>query len=85
VTWLEDGIRRGEMTPRVGHDPLSVRLHQGPALPPRRIWVDPYPTGHLFYAPAGEGDLVVEATDRFGRVLSAVVLTPEKGVAVPER
>jgi hypothetical protein len=85
VTWLEDGIRRGEMTPRVGHDPLSVRLHQGPALPPRRTWVDPYPTGHLFYAPAGEGDLVVEATDRFGRVLSAVVLTPEKGVAVPER
>ena len=83
VTWLEDGVRRGEMTARVGHDPLSVRLHQGPALPPRRTWVDPYPTGHLFYAPASEGDLVVEATDRFGRVLSAVAPASEEGVAIP--
>jgi len=83
VTWLEDGVRRGEMTARVGLDPLSVRLHQGPALPPRRTWVDPYPTGHLFYAPVGEGDLVVEATDRFGRVLSAVVPAPEEAVTVP--
>jgi hypothetical protein len=85
VTWLEDGVRRGEMTARVGHDPLSVRLHQGPELPPRRTWVDPYPTGHLFYAPAVEGNLVVEATDRFGRVLSAAVPAPEEGVAVPGR
>lgn len=85
VTWLEDGVRRGEMIARVGDDPLSIRLHEGPALPPRRTWVDPYPTAHLFYAPAGEGDLVVEATDRFGRVLSAAVPAPEKGTAVPGR
>ena len=78
VTWLEDGVRRGEMTARVGRDPLSVRLHQGPLLPPRRTWVDPFPTGHLFHAPAGGGDLVVEATDRFGRVLSAAVPSREE-------
>lgn len=70
VVWYEDGVRRGKMAARVGHDPLSVELHAGPELPPRRAWVDPYPTGHLFYAPAGEGELTVEATDRFGRVLT---------------
>ena len=81
VTWIEDGVRRGEMISRVGHDPLSIRLHQGPTLPPLRTWVDPYPTAHLFYAPAGQGDLVVEATDRFGRVRSAAVPVVEEARA----
>ena len=31
----------------------------------------------------GEGDLVVEATDRFGRVLSGAVAALEEGVTVP--
>jgi hypothetical protein len=31
----------------------------------------------------GEGDLVVEATDRFGRVLSGAVPALEEGVTVP--
>ena len=72
VVWYEGGERRGAMTQRRGHDPLSVELHTGPDLPPRRTWVEPYVTDHLFYAPvsADARDIRVEATDRFGRVYS---------------
>jgi hypothetical protein len=75
VTWYQNGERRGPMARRVGHDPLSVELHKGPTLPPRRTWVDPYPTGHLFYAPvaADARGLKVEARDRFGRTYTADV------------
>lgn len=75
VVWSEDGERRGAMARRVGPDPLSVRLHTGPDLPPRRPWVEPYPTGHLFYAPAARAarEIRVEAWDRFGNMFSAVV------------
>ena len=73
VVWYEDGERKGAMSRRVGFDPLSVELHSGPDLPARRPWVEPYVTGHLFYAPVSGGarSLRVEATDRFGRVYSA--------------
>jgi hypothetical protein len=72
VVWYEGGDRRGSMAQRVGLDPLSVELHTGPDLPPRRKWVEPVPTAHLFYAPAAKGaDVVVEVTDRFGRVYAA--------------
>ncbi len=72
VVWYEDGDRRGEMARRVGHDPLSVELHEGSEKPPRRPWVEPYRTGHLFYAPVSRDavDIRVEATDRFGRSYS---------------
>lgn len=72
VAWYEDGERKGEMARRVGTDPLSEKLQRGDDLPPRRTWVDPYPTGHLFYAPVSPGarEIRVEATDRFGRVYS---------------
>jgi hypothetical protein len=75
VVWYEDGERRGEMARRLGTDPLSEELHRGEDLPPRRTWVDPFPVEHLFYAPVSRraGELRVEATDRFGRVYSAVV------------
>jgi hypothetical protein len=75
VVWYEDGERRGEMARHVGTDPLSEELHRGDGLPPRRTWVDPLPTGHLFYAPASREarEVRVEATDRFGRVHSAVL------------
>ncbi|MCK5649954.1 MAG: calcineurin-like phosphoesterase C-terminal domain-containing protein [Gemmatimonadetes bacterium] len=74
VLWYEDGERKGEMARRTGYDPLSVELHAGDELPPRREWADPIPTGHLFYAPASRDARVrVEATDRFGRVYSAEV------------
>jgi hypothetical protein len=72
VVWYEGGERRGQMARRTGHDPLSVKLHTGPDLPPRRGWVEPYLTRHLFYAPVPPTaeKITVEATDRFGRVYS---------------
>jgi hypothetical protein len=77
VVWYENGERRGAMARRTGRDPLSMELHLGPELPPRRTWVDPYPTRHLFYAPvsADTRSVLVEATDRFGRVYTAEVPT----------
>jgi len=73
VVWYEDGVRRGALQRRTGFDPRSVREHTGPDLPQRRSWVEPYPTAHLFGARVapGHGRLVVEATDRFGRVYTA--------------
>ncbi|MGH7574855.1 MAG: calcineurin-like phosphoesterase C-terminal domain-containing protein [Longimicrobiales bacterium] len=73
VVWYEAGERRGAMAPRTGRDPLSVELHAGPDLPSRRTWVEPMPTAHLFYAPASReaADIVIEATDRFGRTRTA--------------
>lgn len=81
VVWYADGERRGAMARRVGRDPLSVELHSGPELPPRRAWVDPVLTRHLFYAPATSGvrEYRVEATDRFGRVYTTVVPSTPAG------
>ncbi|NIN70656.1 MAG: hypothetical protein GTO46_01725 [Gemmatimonadetes bacterium] len=75
VVWYEDGDRVGEMARRIGLDPQSVELHTGRDLPLRREWVEPVPTGHLFYAPASRAasEIRVEATDRFGHVYSAIV------------
>jgi C terminal of Calcineurin-like phosphoesterase/N terminal of Calcineurin-like phosphoesterase/Calcineurin-like phosphoesterase len=75
VVWYENGERRGQMARRVGLDPLSVELHTGPDLPPRRTWVEPYPTQHLFYAPASPDarDIRVEATDGSGATYSTGV------------
>ena len=75
VVWLEDGERRGAMTRRPGVDPMSVELHTGPQRPERRPWVEPTPTGHLFYARASREarEIRVAATDRWGRVYSAVI------------
>jgi hypothetical protein len=77
VVWYEGGDRRGAMGRRVALDPLSVELHTGPDLPPRRTWVEPHRVNHIFYAPvSGSGsEITVEATDRFGRVYSAAVPT----------
>ncbi len=74
VVWYEDGVRRGQMARRIGLDPLSVELHTGPDLPPRRTWVEPYPTQHLFYAPASPQarEIRVEATDGSGHTYSSV-------------
>ncbi len=66
VVLYEDGARRGSMARRVGLDPLSVELHTGEQLPPHQPWVEPRPTGHLFYAPLtpGAANVTVEATDQ---------------------
>ena len=73
VVWYEDGMRRGAMARRRGTDPLSEKLHRGSGLPERRPWVEPVPTNHLFYAPVSTGarEVVVEATDRFGRTYAS--------------
>lgn len=70
VRWFADGSPRGTMARRPGLDPLSVELHSGDELPPRRTWVEPRITNHLFYAPVDPGvrEVRVEATDRFERV-----------------
>jgi hypothetical protein len=72
VVWYEDGIRTGQMACRVGTDPLSQRLCEGPNKPEKNSWADPRPTGHLFYAPFNPdaNRLRVEATDRFERTYS---------------
>lgn len=72
VVWYEDGVRRGAMARRIGLDPDAVARMAGPAQPPKRPWVDPVSTGHLFYAPASRAaaEVRVEYTDRFGRVFS---------------
>jgi C terminal of Calcineurin-like phosphoesterase/N terminal of Calcineurin-like phosphoesterase/Calcineurin-like phosphoesterase len=83
VVWYEGGDRRGELSRRVGLDPLSVRLHTGPTLPARRTWVEPTPTGHLFYVAVPEvpGAVTVEVTDRWGARFAAT-MGPEP-VAAP--
>ena len=70
VVWYEDGERRGPMSRRLGLDPLSVEQHTGPNKPPRRAWVEPGKTEHLYYAPVSPGarEVRVEATDPHGRV-----------------
>jgi hypothetical protein len=85
VVWYEDGERKGRMARRVGYDPVSLRIHSGEDLPPRRGWVDPYPR-YLYYAPASREarEIRVEATDRFGRTYSAVAgPVPEEMQAWP--
>jgi hypothetical protein len=70
VAWYEDGERRGLMSRRAGLDPRAVAEQTGPDKPPRRGWVEPTPTSHLFYAmpTPGARRLTVEARDPFGRV-----------------
>ena len=69
VTLYEDGIRKGTLRQVRGKDPLSVQLHQGPTLPTKHTWVEPYVTDHLFRAIPSPGarEVLVEAIDGFGR------------------
>lgn len=71
VTWYEDGVRRGQMARRTALDPWAVERFTGPDRPVRRAWVEPGLADHLFFAPASEGRVVVEWTDRFGGVWTA--------------
>jgi hypothetical protein len=78
VVWHENGERRGLMSRRVGRDPRSVSEQTGPERPPRRTWVEPVPTGHLFYAPVSDRSarVVVEATDPWRGVHRSAELRP---------
>lgn len=72
VVWYENGERRGRMGRRRGLDPRAVAEQTGPDAPPRRGWVEPTPTDHLYYAPATPGARVrVEATNGWGATFTA--------------
>ncbi|HEY4613243.1 MAG TPA: calcineurin-like phosphoesterase family protein [Bacteroidota bacterium] len=70
VILYENGMKKGALERRNGKDPLSVKLHSGDAMPQKHNWVEPAATDHLFYAKLSPGtkDIIVEATDRWGRV-----------------
>jgi hypothetical protein len=70
VTWSEDGVPRGLMARRESRDPMSIELHDGPDKPAVNSWVQPIPTGHVFFAtPSKEArEITVEARDGWGRV-----------------
>lgn len=65
----EDGTRRGLMSRRLGLDPRAVAEQTGPDKPPRRKWVEPTRTDHLYYSAVSPGtrEARVEATDPWGR------------------
>jgi len=75
VVWHEGGNRRGRMSQRLGLDPKSVELHDGPDKPERRTWVSPRLNNHMFYAPVSENSerIVVEATNKWGDVFTEEV------------
>lgn len=69
----EGSDRRGAMDQRVLPDPLSTQIHSGSEQPPRRTWVNPFPTAHMFRTDL-ELDpqrTVIEATDPWGRSYSS--------------
>ncbi len=69
----EGSDRRGALESRVLPDPLSVQIHSGPELPPRRTWVHPFPTEHMFVTDLelDPRQVVVEAIDPWGRSYAA--------------
>lgn len=75
ISWLEDGIRKGEMKQIVAYDPLSMALHTSPELRERRSWIEPQLTDHMFFFQPNDaaGQVVVEVTDRFGNIFSEKV------------
>jgi hypothetical protein len=75
IVWYEDGERKGAMAKGRGLDPLSVKLHSGDELPVKHKWVEPTPTDHLYYAKVSSTvkEVLVEATDKWGRVYKATL------------
>lgn len=74
VVWYEDGIRKGKMEQRRDFDPLAAQLYKGPEIPKKHPWADPWQSDHMFRAtcsPAAK-DILVEATDGFGRKYTAM-------------
>ncbi len=73
VSWYEGGDFRGRMSQRLGLDPKSVELHDGPDKPARRTWVSPQRSNHMFYAPVDKNHrkITIEATNRWGEVFTA--------------
>lgn len=72
IEWFENGENRGRMLRIVARDPLARECFDGKTLPEGRTWVEPFPTGHLYFAqPAPHArEIVVEARDPWGRTYS---------------
>lgn len=67
VTWLADGIAKGELEQTKGFDELAVSLYKGKDLPKeRRGWIEPGRTDHLFYTQTDAKKVTIAVTDRFG-------------------
>ena len=58
------------MDQRVSVDPWAVELYGGPDLPQKHTFAEPSLADHLFFAKplANAKEIVVKATDRFGKV-----------------
>jgi hypothetical protein len=74
VVWYEDGIRKGKMEQRRDFDPLAAQLYKGPEAPKKHPWADPWQADHMFRATCAPSakDILVEATDGFGRKYTAM-------------
>ncbi|MBN2432032.1 MAG: calcineurin-like phosphoesterase C-terminal domain-containing protein, partial [Acidobacteria bacterium] len=85
IDWYENGVRRGPMVRRRSEDPLAAGLYRGEALPARRTWVEPVTTDHMYFArPAADArEIVVEATDPWGRVSTERLVLADSQVATP--
>ncbi len=72
IAWYEDGIKKGLMTKRRAFDPLAYQSQLGNSQPKKHTWVEPAKADHIFFAAASKSakEIIVEATDRFGRVYS---------------
>ncbi len=70
IEWYEDGKARGPMKQLTAFDPLAIELHKGAELPAKHKWVEPTLTDHLFICTPASGakQVIVKATDRFGKV-----------------
>ena len=68
VTWMEDGIDKGEMKRIIDFDPWAYELYEGVELPQKHTWVEPYKTDHLFIAEPSKNakQVTVKAVDRWG-------------------
>ncbi len=67
-----DGVNKGTLEQFQGFDPVAYKTLLGPDLPKPRGFAEPRKTEHLFKAiiPADAKEIMVTATDRFGKKLT---------------
>lgn len=73
VEYSIDGKEKGLLQQFEGYDPVAYATMLGPSLPKSRGFAEPRQTDHLFKAivPPGAKEIVVKATDRFGKIFTA--------------
>lgn len=69
-----DGISKGALEQFEGFDPMAYKTLLGPDLPKPRGFAEPRKTDHLFKAiiPADAKEIMVTATDRFGKKFTEI-------------